>query len=59
MGACSNDLEGVAFALSRNFMRGGGRSLERGPCTAMTNLSSHGCPPFQAQRFGIEISFVA
>ena len=57
MGVCSNDLESVAFASSRNFTRGW--SLERGPCTAKTNLSSHGLAPLQAQRFGIEISFVA
>ena len=57
MGVCSNKLEGVAFALSRNLH--GGRSLERGPRTAMTNLSSRGPAPLQTQRFDIEISFVA
>ena len=31
---------------------------QMGPCTAMTNLS-HGPALLQAQRFGIEISFVA
>ena len=30
MGVCSNELECVAFASSRNFTRG--RPLERGPC---------------------------
>ena len=53
----SNKLEGVAFASSRTLR--GGRSLERGLCTAVTNLSSHGHAPLQAQRFGIEINFVA
>ena len=57
MGVCSNELEGVAFALSKIFTQ---ESVpQRDPCTAMTNLSSHGLAPLQAQRFGIEISFVA
>ena len=59
VGVCLNKLESVAYASLRNFMRGRGWSLERGPCTPMTSLSSHGHAPFQTQRFGIEINFAA
>ena len=56
VGMCLNEQEDVAFTSSRNLR---GAFLERGPCTAMTNLSSHGPASLQAQRFGIEITFVA
>ena len=58
VGMCLIELEGVVFALLRNFAQGW--SLERGPCTHCNDkFSSRGLAPLQAQRFGIEISFVA
>ena len=41
VGVCSNELEGVGFASSRNFTRGSVPREKARPCTAMTNLSSH------------------